>query len=85
LFQPNDPETWNTFKQLVTPTLKGVQARRGIVDFKVVCDATVNTPDVVDQNMMKAYIYIKPMKTVEVIQLNFVLTAQSSSFTEVVF
>ena len=85
VFEPNDPSTWTTFRRLVTPLLQGVKDRRGLSDYKVVCDATVNTPDVVEQNMMKAYIFVKPMKTVEFIQLNFVLTSQSSSFTEQVY
>jgi phage tail sheath protein FI len=85
LFEPNDPGTWTTFKRLVTPLLTGIKNRRGLTDFKVVCDATVNTPDVVEQNMMKAYIFVKPVKTVEFIQLNFVITSQGSSFNEQVY
>ena len=85
VFQPNDPTTWVAFRRLVTPLLEGVKTRRGLTDFKVVCDATVNTPDVVEQNMMKAYIFVKPTKTVEFIQLNFVITSQVSSFTEQVY
>lgn len=85
LFEPNDPGTWTRLRRLVTPTLESLKTRRGLQDFKVVCDSTVNTPDVIEQNMMKAYIYVKPMKTVEMIQLNFVITAQGSSFTEAIF
>lgn len=85
LFEPNDAATWTRLRRLVTPTLESLKTRRGLQDFKVVCDSTVNTPDVVEQNMVKAYIYVKPMKTVEMIQLNFVITAQGSSFTEAIF
>lgn len=85
LFEPNDPGTWTRLRRLVTPTLESLKTRRGLQDFKVVCDSTVNTPDVIEQNLLKAYIYVKPMKTVEMIQLNFVITAQGSSFTEAIF
>lgn len=85
VFQPNDPATWVRFRRLATPILEGIKNRRGLTDFKVVCDATVNTPDVVEQNMMKAYIFVKPTKTVEFIQLNFVITSQTSSFSEQVY
>lgn len=85
LFEPNDPATWVQFRRLITPTLEGIKNRRGLNDYKVVCDATINTPDVIEQNMMKANIFVKPMKTVEMIQLNFIITSQGSSFTEQVF
>lgn len=85
LFDPNDQGTWVRLRRLVTPTLESLKTRRGLQNYKVVCDASVNTPDVVEQNMMRAYIYVTPMKTVETIQLNFVITAQGSSFSEAIF
>jgi phage tail sheath protein FI len=85
VFEPNDSSTWLSFRNLVTPLLDSVKTRRGITEFKVVCDATVNTPDVIERNEMKAMIYIKPTKTAEFIQLNFIVTSQNSSFEELVF
>jgi phage tail sheath protein FI len=85
LFQPNNANTWTQFIDLVTPVLDGVQSRQGLTGFQVRCDATTNTADVIENNQMNALIFIKPTKTVEMIQLTMVLTAQGASFSEIVF
>jgi hypothetical protein len=72
LFEFNDEFTRSQFRNLVTPFLSNVQAQRGIADFKVVCDETNNTQEVIDKNQFVADIYIKPSKSVNFIQLNFV-------------
>ena len=72
LFEFNDEFTRAQFRNLVTPFLRNVQAQRGITDFKVVCDETNNTPDVIDRNQFVADIYIKPNKSVNFVQLNFI-------------
>ena len=60
------------------------QGRRGITDFKVVCDTTNNTPQVIDSNRFVGDIYIKPARSVNFIQLNFVAVRTGVSFDEVV-
>ncbi|MEI7590709.1 MAG: phage tail sheath C-terminal domain-containing protein, partial [Deltaproteobacteria bacterium] len=85
LFQPNNSFTWTQFIDLVTPLLSSVQSGQGLTGFQVRCDATTNTPDVIDRNEMHALVFIKPTKTAEMIQLTMVLTAQGSSFSEIVF
>lgn len=84
LFEFNDEFTRASFVALVEPYLRDVQGRRGIYDFKVVCDTTNNTPDVIDQNQFIGDIYIKPAKSISYIQLNFVAVRTSVSFDEVV-
>ena len=83
LFEFNDPFTRNQFKNIVEPFLRDVQGRRGITDFKVVCDETNNTPAVIDRNEFTADIYIKPSRAINFIQLNFIATRSGISFEEV--
>ena len=59
-------------------------SRRGIYDFRVVCDSTNNTPQVVDANQFVGDIYIKPARSVNFIQLNFVAVRTGVDFTTVV-
>ena len=82
LFEPNDNATRNLLVNMISPFLRDVQARRGIYDFKVVCDDTNNTPARVDRNELWCNIFIKPTRTAEFIVLNFVATATGASFEE---
>lgn len=84
LFEFNDAFTRAQFVNLITPFLRTVQGRRGITDFKVVCDTTNNTPDVIDANQFVGDIYIKPARSINFIQLNFVAVRTGVSFSEVV-
>lgn len=84
LFEINDDKTQGQFRNQVEPYLKDVQSKRGIYDFRVVCDATNNTPEVVDRNEFVADIFIKPAKSINFITLNFVATRSGVSFNELV-
>jgi phage tail sheath protein FI len=84
LFEFNDEFTRAQFVALVTPFLRDVQGRRGVTDFKVVCDTTNNTPQVIDSNQFVGDIYIKPARSVNFIQLNFVAVGTGVDFTTVV-
>ncbi len=83
LFEQNDAFTRAQFKNLVVPFLKTVQQRRGITDFKVVCDETNNTGEVIDRNEFVADIFIKPTRSINFIQLNFIATKTGVDFSEV--
>ena len=83
LFEFNDPFTRAQFRNLVEPFLRDVQGRRGVTDFKVVCDETNNTGDVIDRNEFRADIYIKPARAINFISLTFVATRSGISFEEV--
>jgi predicted HTH transcriptional regulator len=61
-----------------------VKGRRGITDFKVVCNSTNNTSDVIDRNEFIGDIYVKPNRSINFIQLNFVAVRSGVSFDEVV-
>lgn len=84
LFEFNDEFTRATFRNLVGPFLRDVQGRRGIYDYKVVCDTTNNTPEVIDRNEFIGDIYIKPARSINFIQLNFVAVRTGVQFEEIV-
>ena len=84
LFEFNDEFTRAQFVNLVEPFLRDVQGRRGIYDFKVVCDASNNTPQVIDTNQFVGDIYIKPARSINFIQLNFVAVRSGVEFSEIV-
>ena len=84
LFEFNDQFTRAQFVALVEPFLRDVQGRRGITDFRVVCDETNNTPEIIDRNEFVGDIYIKPARSINFIQLNFVAVRTGVSFDEVV-
>ena len=83
LFEFNDAFTRAQFRNLVEPFLRNVQGRRGITDFKVVCDETNNTGEVIDRNEFIADIFVKPARSINFIQLNFIATRSGISFEEV--
>jgi phage tail sheath protein FI len=83
LFEFNDPFTRAQFRNLVEPFLRDVQGRRGITDFRVVCDETNNTGEIIDRNEFIADIFIKPARAINFIQLNFIATRSGVSFEEV--
>ena len=83
MFEFNDEFTRAQFRNLVEPFLRDVQGRRGLTDFSVICDDTNNTGDVIDRNEFRADIFIKPARSINFIQLNFVATRSGVAFSEV--
>jgi len=84
LFEFNDEFTQSRFRNIVEPFLRDIQGRRGIIDFRVVSDSTVNTPEVIDANKFRASIFIKPARSINVIELTFVATRTGVEFDEIV-
>jgi len=84
LFELNDEITRANFRNIVEPYLRDVQAKRGLYGFLVVCDASNNTPDVIDNNEFRADIFLKPAKSINYVTLTFVATRTGVSFEEVV-
>jgi phage tail sheath protein FI len=84
LFEFNDDFTRSQFVSLVEPFLRDVKGRRGIYDYKVVCDNTNNTPQVIDSNQFVGDIYIKPARSINFIQLNFIAVGTGVDFTQVI-
>ena len=83
LFEFNDEFTRANFRNIVEPFLREVQGRRGIYDFTVVCDDSNNTGEVIDRNEFVGDIYVKPAKSINYIQLNFIAARSDVSFSEI--
>lgn len=83
LFELNDVFTRAQFVNMVVPYLRDVQARRGLYDFKVICDETNNTPEVIDRNEFIGTILLKPARSINFVDLRFVATRTGVDFSEV--
>ena len=83
LFEFNDDFTRAQFKNLVEPFLRDVQGRRGIIEFRVKCDDSNNTGEVIDRNEFVADIFIKPARSINFITLNFVAARSAVNFSEI--
>ena len=84
LFELNDELTRSGFRSAIEPYLRGIQGRRGIYDFLVVCDQSNNTGDVIDRNELIAEIYIKPARSINFITISFIATRTGVSFNELI-
>ena len=82
LFDPNVQQTWLRFKGQVDPFLANVKTNFGLSDYKVVLDETTTTPDLVDQNIMYAQIFLKPTRAIEYIAIDFNITRTGASFAD---
>ena len=82
VFEQNTNATRNNFLANVNPYLESVQQRQGLYAFKVVMDATNNTPDVIDRNELVGQIYLQPTKTAEFIILDFNVLPTGATFPE---
>ena len=80
LFDQNVQATWNRFLALADPFLSSVKNRLGLSDYKLILDDTTTTPDLVDQNIVYAKVFIKPAKAIEYIAIDFVLTDSGAAF-----
>ena len=83
LFEFNDEFTRAQFVNMVEPFLREIQGRRGITDFKVVCDGSNNTGQIIDTNQFVGDIYVKPTRSINYIQLNFIAARTDVNFTEI--
>jgi hypothetical protein len=83
VFEPNNPQTWRALIRLINPFLQDIKDNGGLYDYRVQCDEETNTPAVIDRNELVARIFVKPTKTAEFIELNFVLTSTGADFTEI--
>lgn len=83
MFEFNDDVTRSQFVNMVEPYLRYVQGRRGVTDYRVICDTTNNTQEVIDRNEFVGDIFIKPAKSINFVRLNFVAVRSGVSFEEV--
>ncbi len=82
VFEPNNEFTRTRFVNTLTPLFEYAKNNGGLYDYLIVCDERNNTPDVIDNNELKADIYIKPTRTAEYIIVQFVATRTDANFQE---
>ena len=83
VFEPNDSKTRSNLVNAVNPILERIQKLQGLNQYKIICDATNNTPDIIDRNMLAGTFILEPTKTAEIFAFNFVITRTGSAlFTE---
>jgi hypothetical protein len=81
LFENNTDKTRAQFINMVTPYLDNIQEKQGIYLFKVVCDETNNTPDLIDRNILYGQIWLQPAQAIEVIIIDFNVTNTNATFS----
>lgn len=83
LFEINDYITRTRVKGIIDSYLQDIKRRRGVYDFRVTCNDTNNTGEVIDRNELIVDVYVKPVKSINYIELNVVITRTGVSFDEV--
>ena len=78
VFEPNDEILWEQVEQVLNPFLDDIKRRRGITEFRVVCDTTTNTPARIDRNELWCKVLLKPTKAAEILIFELNLTNQSA-------
>ena len=84
LFENNDDFTRSSFRMDTGQYMTNIRALGGCYDYRVFCDTTNNTPDVIDRNEFVATVYVKPPRSINYITLNFVATSTGADFDELV-
>jgi phage tail sheath protein FI len=86
VFEPNSLFTRNQVMQTLTPLFEFVKTSnpQGIYDYKILCNKTNNTPDVIDNNELVVDIFIQPVRAAEFIQVNFIATRTGENFSELI-
>lgn len=81
LFEPNDQANWASFARQANAILEPIRQRRGVYQYQVICDATTNTPDLINQNIMSGKIFLQPTKTIEFLEVSFTINAATGETT----
>jgi phage tail sheath protein FI len=82
VFEPNDQTTIDEFLNKVNPILETIKRERGLYEFAVKMDDTLNTPESIDRGELYGEIYLKPTRAVEKIGIGFTITNTGASFSE---
>jgi len=80
LWEPNDADTWRDFRNLVSPELEAIKSRRGLYDFRVICDASTNPSAQIDRGVMGAKLLLKPTRAASIISIEFDLLPTGADF-----
>jgi hypothetical protein len=80
LFEQNDEQVRQEFLRLVNPILESIKKERGLYEFKVTVSSDVED---IDANTLRGKIYVKPTRSLEFIDLEFVITPTGASFENI--
>ena len=80
IFEPNDPTTKQKFLSTVTPIMDNIRANRGISDYRIEVNDTVESRE---RRELPVKLYIKPYNALEYIDITFVVTPESVSFDDI--
>lgn len=80
LYEINDGPTRNRALIVLDAYMKGIQARRGVYAYRIVCDTTNNLPIDIDNHKMNVGVYVTPTSSIEEIPCSVVITNNSVSF-----
>ena len=83
VFEQNDQTTIDSFLSKATPVLDTIKRERGLTDFRIKMDDTINTPETIDRNELYGEIFIKPTRALEFIGITFTITPTGASFADV--
>lgn len=84
LWEPNDYILWTLYNNLVNPIFEEIKSKRGLYDFRVVCDETTNTAERRDRGEMWAMIILQPTRAAEKICIPFAVTKTGAKFEEII-
>ena len=83
VFEPNNPQTWRALARLINPFLQTIKENGGLYEYAVQCDEETSTPAHIDRNELVCRVFVKPVKTAEFVELNFILVSTGGSFSEI--
>ena len=82
IFEPNSVATRERLLTQVNDYLSSVQAANGVNEFRAVLDETTTTPDLIDRNIIKGKIFLKPTTAAEIVIFDFTVTPNGAAFSE---
>lgn len=80
IFEPNDPTVKQSFISTVTPILESIRNNRGISDYRIEVDDSVEARE---RRELPCKIYFKPYNALEYITIDFIVTPESVSFDDI--
>jgi hypothetical protein len=84
IYEPNTADIRQQFVDNITPIFSSTKAQGGCYDYKIICDESINTPQVIDNNELRVRIGVQPTKTIEFILIEFVASRTGSDWSELV-
>jgi hypothetical protein len=72
-FSFNDAIERNAVLSKIGDTFELIKSKRGLYDYKLICDETNNTSDVINQNQFVVDVLIQPTRMVKYIKVNFLI------------